>query len=931
MKYTSGLLASLFNKTYTVSTESDGLAISRKNEIHKKPYLEIDSLKTKKGPIWSSVILTSKDQSFLLKGFSRETATAFVEDVTKIIQKELASKIIELKNQLQAVGLESNALTSLAKYISHTDLQNLAKATRGLEVYLSHAFFEVQCLPDHLQRTLISFLKLRNSEGAYVKELNEQFINKTIETQSGLFNSLEKYPLSDEQMRAAVIDEDRNLLIAAAGSGKTSSIVAKAIYLIASGLASPGQILVLAYNKDAQLELEKRFKDLIGIVPGFKILPKVKTFHGFGYELISQSSNQKLQICDFATDKKRQSQHFSSLIKDLYKSNEDFKNGWREFLLISRYQTPDLFSIETEKQYDEFLQELGAKRKKLPEGYRFLIPTIDGKEVRSFEEARIGNWLALNGVEYEYERQYVNPNSPDQAVKYLPDFYYPAVDLYHEHFAIDSNGDTPPFIPKEKYIKRIEWKRKTHQANGTKLIETHSAHIWDGTIFEVLKKQLEEHGVPIKPLSEEETNKLIDKKFDPDTDPDLFISFLNHFKANNFTIEALKQKLGTQNDRGRYALFLRLFEAIYVEYERRLKASNQVDFQDLINSTRELLESKKTFHPFKYILVDEFQDTSQDRKHLLQALLSQNDAIKLFAVGDDWQSIYRFSGADIEIMTNFSDHFGPSSINYLTKTYRSYQGITNIAAEFVQKNPYQLKKSVTAIEDSEEKQVTILGYEDTDDLEVKLLDLLTTIDSSTEGKQYSIFLLARYNHLKPRNIGRYKNLKINFHSIHSSKGLQADIVVLLNLEAGPYGFPSTISDDPLMSLVIPKPENYPHAEERRLLYVALTRAKRRVVIFSNQNYISPFATELSYFDRVDTEKMLPIRMNPCPECQTGSMQKRSGKYGIFHGCSNFPNCSYTEQIGCPECKGGKLKVRKSQYGEFMSCSNFPRCKYKENI
>ncbi len=225
----------------------------------------------------------------------------------------------------------------------------------------------------------------------------------------------------------------------------------------------------------------------------------------------------------------------------------------------------------------------------------------------------------------------------------------------------------------------------------------------------------------------------------------------------------------------------------------------------------------------------------------------------------------------------------------------------------------------------------IYGYQDETDQANQVKQLLVRLNSLRSEEKLSVFLLGRYSHLNPKGLGKYPNLDVKFSTIHASKGLQADYVVLLNVESGSYGFPSTIEDDPLLHLVIPKPETYPHAEERRLMYVAITRAKRGVFILSNQKKISPFALELAEIDRVKASSLLPKRNNPCPECDTGELARRVGKFGAFMGCSNFPDCDFTSPVTCPECGSGKLVNRESKYGQFLSCSDFPRCKYKENL
>jgi DNA helicase-4 len=233
--------------------------------------------------------------------------------------------------------------------------------------------------------------------------------------------------------------------------------------------------------------------------------------------------------------------------------------------------------------------------------------------------------------------------------------------------------------------------------------------------------------------------------------------------------------------------------------------------------------------------------------------------------------------------------------------------------------------------DNEKDQVILYGYENAEDQTKQLKGLLTKLNTLPNDGKLSVFLLARYSHLKPKQLGWFPNLDLKFSTIHASKGLQADYVILLNAETGLYGFPSTIADDPLMELVIPKPESYPHAEERRLMYVAITRAKKGVFIFSNQRKISPFAIELAKINRVKTIALIPERHNPCPECDTGDVVRKAGKFGAFYGCTNYPKCEFTKPVECPKCSSGKLVKRESKYGPFLSCSTFPKCKHSESI
>lgn len=860
MRYCTGLLSALFGNSWNISTDKDSFLCKRRREIHQIDYFDIRAIRNDEGIIWNTVTVTTQKLTINLKGLSAKIAKSLSKDLESSTKNTIISHVLCYEKLLSEIENQTKKLLKSDRYISQADIRNWLSRIPNIDEYLSHPFFDTELLPKQAQSNLKLFREITKPNSSYLKQINEKFVNKSIQQFSHLFKRLEYFPLSEEQMRAAIINEDRNLLIAAAGSGKTSTIVAKAIYLICAGLAKPEEILILAYNKDAQIELEDRFIKLLGVVPEYKVPLKVKTFHSYGYEILSEFKNSKPKISDFAIGgKKRQFRLFTKLIKNLYDSDPLFMAAWREFLLVGKYPTLDLFKVKSKQEYEDFLQKLGAKRHQLPDECQFLIPTIDGKKVRSFEEARIANWLALNGVDYEYEKRYINPNNPNGKLNYNPDFYYPKANLYHEHFAINSEGKTPPFIS-DDYLEKIDWKRKTHQENNTKLIETHSAHFRDGTVFDRLKKELMENNVPFNPLEKSAADNLVSKAFDPEIDLLLFISFIHHFKTNNISLDQIRKKALVLLDQKRVSLFLNIFETIYREYSRRLRKVNEIDFEDQINIACDLLEKKFHQHQFKYVLVDEFQDTSQDRKRMIQALLNQNKNIKLFAVGDDWQSIYRFVGADIEIMTHFSNHFGATSQNHLTQTYRSFQRIVDVAATFIQRNKEQLKKNVKATKNINKDQVTIFGYQDEADQTKQLNDLLNKLNAIQNEEKRSVFLLARYSHLRPNHLGIYPHLDIKFSTIHASKGLQADYVILLNLETGSYGFPSTITDDPLMNLVVPKLETYPHAEERRLMYVAITRAKRGVFIFSNQNKISPFVTELAGIDGVNASSMLPTKL-----------------------------------------------------------------------
>jgi DNA helicase IV len=728
---------------------------------------------------------------------------------------------------------------------------------------------------------------------------NEDFVQREIKKYSELFSSLERFPLSEEQMRAAIINEDCNLLIAAAGSGKSATVVAKVIYLIKSGLARPADILVLTYNKNAQQDIQERLNKGLDTHCVNKPV-EAKTFHGLASAIVTQVK-VKPSITKYSTSSKSQTiRLFSELIERLRRQNSKFANLWCFYLLSAKRPNPDFDQIRTRKEYVKYLRDMGAKWKEISNSSQkeLVLQTIDNVDVKSMEEVKIANWLVTQGVKYKYEMR-VKPDTATQKYRqYYPDFYYPEIDLYHEHFALNSEGKAPSFM--RDYEAGVEWKRFFHAEKEHKFIETTSAQFSDGSIFLQLTASLREYGVRFNPPSPQELDQLVEKAFNPETDIDLFTAFLRHFKANQVDFKMLKTKAEGIADQSRASIFLDLFELFYKSYNDELNESDEIDFEDLINFATKGIEENQYRHSFKYILVDEFQDMSQDRKFFLKALLDQGQGVRLFAVGDDWQSIYGFSCADIDIMTRFEEHFGKTVTSLLTQTFRSYGGVVSVASVFVQKNPSQLRKTIRAHEDIDLNQVIIQTFKSKKDQYFRLEKLLCGINKKAKSKKtrLSVFILGRYNNNEPPKIEKYQtqnsDIDIEFNSIHASKGLEADYVFVLDVIEDRYGFPSAISNDPILGLVFPRPETYPNASERRLMYVALTRAKRAVYLFALESKASTFLRELSEIDGVKAPEEL-IRQNPCPRCDTGEIIKRHGKYGEFESCNNYPDCIYPKK------------------------------------
>ncbi|MBT8151431.1 MAG: UvrD-helicase domain-containing protein, partial [Gammaproteobacteria bacterium] len=407
MQYGAGPISALFFGAWKGLTESTTFLYTKDNETNRISYPDIESINVSSGILWNELAVTANSQTLHLKGLTKKKARLLRDELTSKATKAVITHALHHDGPLITLANWLSDFYSLKKYISRSDLTERMAKLDDVDAIVEHPFFDTKYFPDTVQANIATLSRIKEPAGEYITQVNDRFVQAEIQKFSSLFNRLEDFPLSSEQMRAVVVNEDRTLLIAAAGSGKTATIVAKAIYLIAAGYAAPQQILLLAYNKDAQLELQERLVSLQGITPEYNEAPKVRTFHGFGYEVLTNYATQSPSISKFATSSgKQQGRLFAELIKNLYQKDTDFKRLWREFLLVDKFPTPNLFEIQTQRDYHNHLQELGAKRRKLPEGFQLMIPTLDGKEVRSFEEARLANWLAINGVNYEYEREY---------------------------------------------------------------------------------------------------------------------------------------------------------------------------------------------------------------------------------------------------------------------------------------------------------------------------------------------------------------------------------------------------------------------------------------------------------------------------------------------------------------------------------------------
>lgn len=744
------------------------------------------------------------------------------------------------------------------------------------------------------ERSALLFWSRKNLNPV-IRNYNESCTRREMERCAEFFHTVERAPLTEEQRSAVICFDNRVQVVAAAGSGKTSTMVAKAGYAVERGLAKSDEILMLAFNKSTAKELDQRVKNCLKTVGIASEDIRGTTFHALGLEIIGKATGRKPRLARFID----QNQELPTILKILSAAVES-SDAIRSKLTLLRYVfSEDLPEFGTDgANYDAWDQEARARG--------FL--TLKGDIVKSQEERIIADWLYIHGISYRYEHPYVIDVADSSHSQYMPDFYYPEIDLYHEHFALDAAGAPPSLDNFEGYMDSVLWKRDLHLRNETQLFETTSAGIRSGNDLEKLMAKLRESGLnphlrhqvdaPRRlPVKEQELARTLR-------------TLLSHVKSNRLTIADLRDQIvqtRTNHSTNRHRLILDIFEAVWDGWENELAKEKAVDFDDMLNQATDLVESGRYESSFRLVLVDEFQDVSHARASLLKALTAPPHHY-LFAVGDDWQSINRFAGADVSVMTDFDEVFGDGQTVKLQETFRCPPSLASLASRFVSENPAQVDKEVRSrVEEPEE--VSLQGFiaENEDGIEQVIESyicrLYERLASKTDaGEHRSLLILGRYRHNRPARLTSWQRkfgplLDIEYSTIHAAKGLEADFVCVAPMNSGRYGFPSTIEDDPVLLLAMPHADDFPFAEERRLFYVAVTRAKRMVALFAPEERRSQFFNTLvAWGIAVHDASGNEVRSVPCDECGKGQMVCRDGPYGLFLACDRFPRCAHTKRL-----------------------------------
>lgn len=920
------------------------------SEVQKAPEIERKWIGSE-----LSIPASSVGKDLRIRGQNGAEIDSFSRQVEQAWRDFNISQLQAHSDAIEAVLTEIEGLNSPTRYPSACLVQPVLSKAKELDTKL-FAKLNRDAIGDERFRDVIIIRGFINAPQKLRAEAITKFENTQLDRWSDFFDGFESNPLTPEQRLSVIADEDATLVLAGAGSGKTSVITAKAGYLIKAGIRRPEEILLLAFARDAATEMSERIEERCGEPV------EARTFHAISYDIIGHVEGGKPALAAHATDDKAFLALIQNILVQLVASVSEASKAIIRWFSSARLEEKSEWDFKRKHDFYTHIEKENLR-------------TLQGETVKSFEELVIANWLFENGVEYEYEPDYEYDTYDPTRRNYCPDFRLIESGVYLEHFGVRKKRSrdgrteltTAPWVDQDEYLEGMEWKRQVHEKHETTLIETYSYERQEGRLIEALAEKIE----PYATLRPRRPEVLFDRIVEMNQ-IDGFVrqlgSFLRNFKSGGYTFEDCAQKAKTAKLGRRATAFMTVFKPVYEAYENSL--NGRIDFEDMVLRAAKYVETGRFQSPYGHILVDEFQDISRSRARLVKALLEQRDDARLFAVGDDWQSIYRFAGSDIHLMRNFGTEFGgefngETAVHRtvdLGRTFRSVDKIAFAARKFVLKNPTQLTKNVIPAASTEKPAIQVVSTFKHDG-DKKLASVISSLQDKAhdDGRHSSVLLLGRYRHSAPSNLRTLRSqnpdLDITFKTIHSSKGLEADHVVLLQVFSGKTGFPSEIVDDPLLTMVSPEAEPFVHAEERRVMYVAMTRARKTLTIMGSAARQSAFVSELRDDAEygVAAEEAATEKSHTCGDCQGHLFPVPKKDGGTFYRCEHVELCgnilpacsccgvgfperenskgSATCDCGesyraCPDCADGWLVERKGRYGMFLGCVKFPRCSGK---
>lgn len=628
-----------------------------------------------------------------------------------------------------------------------------------------------------------------------VNKLRAKYEETILAKRQYFYDKIESNPLTEEQRLAVIRNNDRNLVLAAAGTGKTSVIVAKVLDLIDSGKACPTDILVLAYNTAAAKELRERLSQrarLAGLK--MKVTPSIMTFHALG-RMVLQQATIPTYLSVFVNDSLKREIWLSNWLSHRLKTDA---KALRNFIDISVQPTRP-FNFTNESEYKEYIRDNELR-------------TLQDEKVHNHEELLVANWLFLHSINYCYKPRFIAKNSSKISINNKANFH------------LLNTPKQSTYLIKTQHFK----------GNETKL---------EKQLRGIIKKT----GLEAIPKPQEAIFQILNKNGFILEGVKLYLKCLQAIRTEQLNAEGILKRLQAAKIHHAKKQADFLWEIVNA-YQAELLRQEAIDFDDMILRAIEALQKQNVTPAWKHILIDEFQDISGARMELIQALIRFGPHPCFTAVGDDWQAIYRFAGGKLELTTQFDRLVGSNTKTLLQKTFRYNNNIAEVAGRFVMQNPEQFKKHIQTHHSVSEPQIYLLDSrtaENKNEIEHRALQAVSTIRKHDPSG--SIAILARYRYLltnAQNHITTQHKNNINYWTFHGAKGLEADYCILLGFFKGKVGFPNQSKDEALLEALLPSLDSYPYSEERRLFYVALTRAKKKSYLIADSVERSLFVDEL---------------------------------------------------------------------------------------
>ena len=949
----------------TVTEEGMQLALANGQTVLVLPESFANSHGFRRGLFFSSLVLTTEQGTLRLAGLPKAAGAAHYHWLQRHWLLQLQPDMAKVLAAIQALLAKGYPKTSRLTQVSALAQQAVSRFVRLPD---KTAFADID---------LTTFEKLLGwadcSDTAW-QPLRQRYVQAELARYKHFFDTVESKPLTERQRLACVHDEDNNLVLAGAGTGKTSVMIGRAGYLLQSGQAQANEILMLAFANKAAAEMQERITQRLGDC-GIS----ASTFHKLGKDIIASVEGKQPSLSPLAEDDKL----LAKQVNDWFEQQLQ-QPAYQKLVLayFQQYLYPlaNPFDFQSEGEYFDFILAND-------------IRTLKSEKVKSLGECLIANYLLRLGIAYQYEAPYEHVTATLQHRQYQPDFYLPEYGIYLEFFGIDRNGNTAPYINRQQYHDEMIWKQQLHQTHGTALICLYHYQHTDGSLYQELDQQLAALGVVAEPLPDEAMLDTLREFGAISAFAALLAELLKRYRANCYEPGQFAAAIANAPNPEQVQAALSLLLPIVDSYQLLLNQQNHIDFDDMIGKAIEYVKTGRFKSRWRFILVDEFQDISDARARLVrylrdtafdtcdktQGVTAPDSACKgatkasLFCVGDDWQAIYRFTGSDLQFTTHFTQHFGDTCITSLDLTFRFNNSISAVASQFVLQNPQQVRKALNTYQQVAQPAVSLLRADNRQvPGEPSRLERVLNKIQGVAAAGSNVYLLGRFSFNLPdkselnRLSRQFPTLVLTSLTIHASKGKEADYVVLLGLESGKHGFPSHKQTHPLLEALLPNKEAYRFAEERRLFYVALTRARHRVYLITDMAVASEFVVEL-------LNDKYPLELNEfatslsqqlfqlikCVKCKTGSMVPKVGQFGAFFGCNKYPLCHHKER-GCSQCSSpmtrqGRFKVclneacnswvpvcpkcsaemvqHSGPYGSFWGCRNYRKegesCNHKE--